>query len=775
MSVLGTLKSIARKLSPARRGQPFQPQYDAARVMRAVVFAADAGSNRLRHSNAANQRCESLEENLRIAVRHFHLRSSPRFFYDAGALVHDRTKRCSDVHGWIASAHKDVVRWTREGLPVYNRTAPPLVAGFPWGGEWYRQCDDVLFPVRPHRFGFAPRLALATADEGYACAEFAALLSDWMRCAARNPDLPFISNLVVTQRLIACACAFYFLRAPSIAPHGRDALAVSSLLLQILAEDVRFLLPRIGDSYPNNHLLIDRFAGWVIAALFPEFSDRRLDVRKSEDEWLAELERQTYEDGGSFEHSVHYHGLAAEAAAAWLLLKRANGADTSQRHMERVERMLRLQADLAGPDGHAPAIGNGTEDPLFPIDGGDGCTSGALRELYRALFERDRPPLDREHPERERAFWLLGGEMAGGGDSGGARQRSHHYEVGGFHIFFDDAEATRFVFRTGPVAGAATIAGHMHADLMSVHWVHRGTPILVDSGTWSYRFRSTHPALPAVRLRPYLCGPHAHNGVVIDDVDPLGTLHGDFRPGTASAYVTHEVVEAGTDLALVQARISAPEPYAGFVRGVVHVRGQYFLVYSRLPQDAEHRDAYFPLHFDPKVGMTAENEGVVALAREGNSEARVSFTRGALSGIDSLTAGYPWASHHYGELARAPRICFRPITEERVSAFVLSADLAAGALRLEVVHSSAGAVMLLLHGKDFRDYLIVNPGGKRIESTESGLEFEGLLLWLRIAQGKQAEMRGLRMKRLRAPGHGIDIEFDSVQSEICEMGTRAVG
>jgi len=176
----------------------------------------------------------------------------------------------------------------------------------------------MLFAVHPHRFAFLPPLALAAATGGLATTAITAILDDWMLYAQRAPRLPWLSNLVVTQRLLACTWSF------ALAGTTGNDPAIRARLLRILAQDVTFLIPRLGDSAPNNHLLIDRFVEWFVALLLPELTPRAIDVARAEAAWLAELERQTYADGGSFEHSTHYHRLACEAAAGYLLLSDAN-------------------------------------------------------------------------------------------------------------------------------------------------------------------------------------------------------------------------------------------------------------------------------------------------------------------------------------------------------------------------------------------------------------------------------------------------------------------
>ena len=74
--------------------------------------------------------------------------------------------------------------------------------------------------------------------------------------------------------------------------------------------------------------------------------------------------------------------------------------------------MLRMQAELCGPDVDLPDIGDRSDDPIFPLDSTGGEAAGAFREIYRALFAPDMLPVDQGHPCVERAFWLLGGRLA---------------------------------------------------------------------------------------------------------------------------------------------------------------------------------------------------------------------------------------------------------------------------------------------------------------------------------------------------------------------------
>src|SRR3546814_5073329 len=69
------------------------------------------------------------------------------------------------------------------------------------------------------------------------------------------------------HRQVAIAWAMPFLVAK--AEQGdRTAAEVCLQLFRIVAADCRYLLPRLGRSVGNNHLLADRFAAWFLAACY---------------------------------------------------------------------------------------------------------------------------------------------------------------------------------------------------------------------------------------------------------------------------------------------------------------------------------------------------------------------------------------------------------------------------------------------------------------------------------------------------------------------------
>src|SRR3546814_16135023 len=72
-------------------------------------------------------------------------------------------------------------------------------------------------------------------------------------------------------------------------------------LFRIVAADCRYLLPRLGRSVGNNHLLADRFAAWFLAACYPQLVPEAGDLAAAERAWLAEFARQFQAGSTNFE------------------------------------------------------------------------------------------------------------------------------------------------------------------------------------------------------------------------------------------------------------------------------------------------------------------------------------------------------------------------------------------------------------------------------------------------------------------------------------------
>lgn len=752
--MLVAARGALRRLSRFWQRAPFVPSYSDRTLVRLVERSPAAQRSEAFRGLRTGLQVQRRDFTASMCVATFDALIGHRWFADVRALLRDPEKSERRLPAWLNSVDREMLQATREGLVSPGGMSAPLRAGFPWSGDPAAERSELLFTIHAHRFAFAPRLALAVTRNAVSERHLLDLLDDWMRYAAANPRLPFFSNLVAIQRLIASTWAFLFLGA------RRDGVDECRLaLLKIIAQDIVFLVPRLGDSFPNNHLLLDRFTQWLIAVVFPEFLRELPDVAVTESRWLAELRSQTYADGGSVEHAVHYHGLACEMASAYVLLSRVQGRPVASAALEHCSKLLALQSALAGSDGLAPNIGDSSDDPLFPLDGGAASNPAAIRELHRALFQPDSVALLDDHPAVERAFWLTGGRLAPPVAS--PREASFdEFVESGLAVFSDDADATRCVFRTGPAPGTKILPGHMHSDLLSVTLTLRGSPMLVDAGTFTYRLNGGGGAKPAAGWRSYFAGPRAHNGLVIDGADPLGPLLGNFRAQVDLPLVT-SASGSGDHLSFSEASLAPRTTFPGFRRGVIHLKGVGFIVYD-LVHDAgrPHRPK---IAFQLAEGCALHPvDDTHLVIRNGPQTLSMAYSD-ALGPLESFVGCESpmngWVSPRYGARVAAPQMLFG-IAVGRPGAFALYGQHVKAPFSIECRLPTPTSRAFRIFSGGTTDIVLLNADAPNGTIEQWGVVFSGRLVWLRIPDRGRPTVHCLDGSSLIASAQGLHCRFD---------------
>lgn len=682
----------------------------------------------------------------RAVVAHFEQDQGSSFFADPATLAALAREMSSLYPAWRERLLARVVADRKKGLKIYSLTGPLLQPGFPWGGLASEPNHDDLYSIRPHRFGFVPRHALAVLYGGESADVLADILEDWMTFAARGrSEFPYCSALVVIQRLLSLSWA----RAFVMALPGSDEPAKLRLhadILRIVHADIGFLLPRLGKSAPNNHLLADRFASWYIRLLYPEFVGGQVDLDLHEAAWLGELERQVYPDGTGFEHSLHYHEFACEMAAAYVLLCRRNSRPIPQATLERVKRMLGFQVELAGPDCVLTPFGDATEDPLFNLDSGDGWGTAGLRELYRALFRPELSPAPAAIPAVERAFWLLGGAFAPrrlSSSGGGGEPRV--WVDGGVCVLPDEPSSARLIFRTGPTRYHDLVAGHMHADLLSVYLTHGDQLVLTDAGTWSYRWRSSDTG-PA---RSYFSGPMAHNGPAIDAIDPLGAVQSEFRKQGIPVRVSTTCCLLGDRLSWLEAVIRGHAPYTGHRRGVVHIAGEYWVIYDVLPAGIGMHAV--TLGFQAAVGVEATQQEPGTVWLKTSDGASWIAAGPGLEGPRIVQGEFDppggWVAPAYGELTPAAQLRYSVAKHATVTAVTLGAS--ASVATPIAVHATQTGLMIATKGSGIHDHLFLATHNEAITVSVAGRHGHAAAVWMRMRSERPEVLRCLGFRETK--------------------------
>lgn len=697
------------------------------------------------------------------ATAYFCARTPVATFLTVGEARRAAADYASNKVRWRQQVLTDAQGICDVGLPIYGRLAGPLRGGLDWTTLPKGPHGDRLYRLRPHRFGFLPRLALAASIGGDFLPALHATLARWCRHveSVEGAEEAYYSNLVIIYRLLAISWAAPFTAAK--AEEGDATAARLCLqLFTILAADCRQLGPRLGQSAPNNHRLADSFAAWFLAACYPELALPVGEPVALEEVWLAELGRQFQEDGTNFEQSQHYHELGCELALAWLVMALRRGGPLSDAALERVAAMLRFQAALADREGNGFALGDATDDPLLPLDGGGSWALGAWRLLYRALFDPAFASTAETAPGAEKAHWLLAAVQ-------GVRlpllrpaeplRQLAVFPLGGYLCFREGEDEDCLLFRSGPRPGAAVFPGHAMSNLLSVYWNSGGRPVLEPAGTYSYAVDGLPAEGGPSHPRAYFRGPAAHNGPVLPGHDPLGHSQGRFRNYDSGARVVTAWRSLDKVMAWAEARLQEPGPLSGWRRGVLRLPGRYTLIYDRIPPLPAEADLACHWQFAPEAAVTL-HPGRRALAELPS----LSVYLGASEGVEAMSCvcGQPlppagWVSRRYGQVQAAPQLICRVSPQSKAVAFLIGRRHGEEAPAVEVAVAGEEGLAVTLRQGDTSVVCLFGRFSGRIEHIPAHLDFDGDALWLAFAGDSCRELRTLGLRRFASSCLGLEL------------------
>lgn len=652
------------------RGKRYRPNLSDAHFVGSLVSALasdqlSAAQRALAGGDMASARA--------LVVSHFRMRRAPRFFCDYEQVSSLANQVQQNRPAWVDAQVERVDKDIHQGLRILSTRGAPLMEHFDWGGIPAGPGDDDLYPAQSHRFGFMPRLALAIHYGRTSVRLVESLVDKWLVAAALGEEMTYLSPLVVLYRVLSLSWTFAFIAGLDGNSHdSTDGLLFK--ILKIVHADTIYLRATMGKSYPNNHLLADGFGGWYCGSMFPEFRGAEELRRAGEAIFVRELHRQIYDDGTSFEHSTHYHEVACEMAVAYLLLSRRNGIEPAAEVIERIGRMLEFQCAISGPESKPFPLGDTTEDPLFPLDSEQSWGTGAIRELYRALFDHNARLAPSDDLTVERAYWLLGGQLS-------CQQQTHFEDLpnafaqGGFFVLADPIRNARLVFRSGPVENLPISAGHTHTDLLSIYLSVGGIPLVVNSGTYTYRLARADEGKPHGEWRRYFAGPESNNGLICPS-DPYGVMSGDFRNRDIPCKVRQRRHAEGEGLSWLEYEVTPGNILSGYRRGIVHVHGRYWVIYDLVPDGARVLSLSTGLQF-ARGSIVRLNDNRTLSVRLGDAKCALGMSGNlhrsrVLQGSFNPIAG--WVSPAYGEKFPAPQFRADISVDGRLSGYVLCAS-----------------------------------------------------------------------------------------------------
>lgn len=393
----------------------------------------------------------------------------------------------------------------------------------------FRHIDGVdikfLWEVNRHLWWVPLAQAYALFDDRRCLDRLGQLLGSWLDACPYARGANWSSPVEHGIRLINWSIVWGLIggeRSPLFA--GAQGQRLLHRWLASIYQHMRFASDNYSKySSADNHLIGEAAGVYVAAWTW----DRWMQSRQMRREAQAILERETQlqfaPDGVNLEQASCYHKFSLQFLLAAGLCGRANGDDFPPAFWARVEAAVTFIAAMLDAGGHVPPIGDSDDGEVWRLGHGPDYDSyRSIIAIGAALFRRGDLQAKlmscrdgartADGPVDEQLPWLPGLSSVPP-DATAMRTLPTRFEQGGYVILgksLHTSEEVRAIFDCGPL-GYNRIAGHGHADALSLQVSWGGVHMLVDPGTYCYN------AAPA--LRHFFRGTHAHNTLVVDDCD----------------------------------------------------------------------------------------------------------------------------------------------------------------------------------------------------------------------------------------------------------------
>ncbi len=422
-----------------------------------------------------------------------------------------------------------------------------------------------------------------------------ALLEQWQNWLDENPPhlgINWTSALELGLRLLSWSWALQLAkRSPLFTP---DFYA---RLLGSVHQQAEFISRHLSrHSSANNHLLGECLGLICAGCYFPELKAAQRWRQRGFSLFFAEFERQVHPDGVIREQSTCYQRYLFDYGMLAVMAAEHAGHDVPAAAQQRLEKMAEFIAALIDESGQVPQIGDGDGGQALLLDpawieqqrdaaaarpqlapkGQEGAgRSSTWRDLLGAAALRchrgDFKSLSASWSPA--LFWLYGAEgeaqFSGIHEKAAAEPAAHQpsglparplqlFDEGGYAVLNSGAAGFRQigVFDAGPL-GLDAMAAHGHADALNFLLTAGGTPLLIDSGTYTYRGEAA--------WRNYFRGTAAHNTIRIAEMDQ-SQIVGPFQWGRRA---NARFVDSGME----EEWLSVAGEHDGYRRlGVIHRR-----------------------------------------------------------------------------------------------------------------------------------------------------------------------------------------------------------
>jgi hypothetical protein len=438
-----------------------------------------------------------------------------------------------------------------------------------------------------------------------------------------NPFLSGVhwtSGIEVGIRLVTFAWTRRLLRGWAGAP---DCFERSRLFRTQIYRHQQYLgsLSSHGSS-ANNHLIAELVGLFVGASAFPWFSESRGWRETAAHELRVEAARQIFADGLDREQASEYHGFVLELLMVAAAEDMTAGRLPARQLLECIARMADAWAAILDVRLRAPRQGDSDDAYGLLIDPPDRLQRPmSLLAAAQSIVGACPWWPAVEEDIRSSLFTALRRRMPVATEVGAGRptRRPNHFAEAGLVLLRDvEPRSDELWCRcdNGP-HGFLSIAGHAHADALSIELRHGGVDLLADPGTYCY--------LADPEARRYFRSTLGHNTLEIGGKDQARS-GGPFL--WLSAPKSTLVAASGLDGGRIARWTARHHGYAKQLGQAIHQRSvvldredRWVLMEDRV-QCEERLPVRLAFHLGPAIGASLRDDGA-DLAWLGDSGPRV--------------------------------------------------------------------------------------------------------------------------------------------------------
>ncbi|MBX3282608.1 MAG: alginate lyase family protein [Acidobacteria bacterium] len=563
----------------------------------------------------------------------------------------------------------------------------------------------ILWELNRHQHFFTLGAAYRlTGDERYAHV-FARQLASWIRENPPGIGVNWISSLEVAFRSISWLWALELFK--DSAELTNDLFLDCVRLLYVHGRHIETYLSTYYS--PNTHLTGEALGLYYLGTQLPFLEASAEWRRRGENILLSEISKQIGPDGVYFEQSTWYQRYTVDFYLHFYVLRELFGETAyDERNAvadERLNAALTFLLNIARPDGTTPLIGDDDGGRLLPLTSRIAGDFRGTLSLGAAIFGRGDLAFAGDNSFEE-TFWLLGTAGIRSVERSKAREPealSRSFLDGGYFVMRNGWMPTddSLVIDCGPLG--ALSGAHGHADLLSIDLSLRGRQLFIDPGTFSYS--------ASKETREQFRSSKAHNTLTVDG-HSTSTSSGPFSwktraNGTAKAWITDPIF----DFFEGEAELPAGGTHR---RSVMYIRGDYFIIRDVVEMAGEH---LFELNFRYAPGITPERD------LEGDFVGD-EHHRTFIFGSGGLTTKPDPVSPQYGRLVNSTRVRYAAKAADKAEfvTFVLPRNESFAPPEVFEIAIDTGRMFLVQYG-DYRDVLLLGPGGTRIRTESISSDF----------------------------------------------------